>query len=108
MVSTSWKGLSPEDRKDWDEAADQDKKRYEQEKSTYKGPWKIPTNKRKTKEWVIGNRNVFLRATTAWSGPLNCTVQLTSFLLFSLYLQLFIKSLGTKAPYERFPCLLQQ
>ena len=50
MVSESWKGLTPEDRKDWDEAADQDKKRYEQEKSTYKGPWKIPTNKRKTKE----------------------------------------------------------
>lgn len=37
MVSEAWKKLSPEDRKEWDDAAEKDKTRYEAEKTMYKG-----------------------------------------------------------------------
>ncbi|CAB9515983.1 group protein B3 [Seminavis robusta] len=50
MVSEAWKKLDPDARKDWDDKADRDKQRYEAEKAMYKGPWKIPSNKRKTKD----------------------------------------------------------
>lgn len=50
LVSEAWKGLDPEEKKTWEDKADQDKARYEAEKALYKGPWKIPSNKRKTKD----------------------------------------------------------
>lgn len=50
LVSEAWKKLTPDDRKPWDESAEKDKIRYEAEKALYKGPWKIPSNKRKTKD----------------------------------------------------------
>lgn len=50
LVSEQWKNLDPEERKIWDEKAEKDKLRYEAEKAIYKGPWKIPSNKRKAKD----------------------------------------------------------
>jgi hypothetical protein len=48
-VSIEWKKLSPEERKLYDEQAQQDKARYEMEKSLYTGPWKLPATKRTRK-----------------------------------------------------------
>lgn len=50
MVSEAWKALTPEERKPWDDRAKQDKARYEIEKSTYNGPWKVPANRRALKD----------------------------------------------------------
>mmetsp|Transcript_62846 Transcript_62846/g.153005 ORF Transcript_62846/g.153005 Transcript_62846/m.153005 type:complete len:1347 (+) Transcript_62846:632-4672(+) len=43
LVSKAWKSLSAEERKEWDDVALADKKRYEVERAAYKGPWKVPT-----------------------------------------------------------------
>ena len=37
LVSEAWKKLTPEERKEWDDAAEKDKTRYEAEKTMYKG-----------------------------------------------------------------------
>lgn len=50
MVSKAWKELTPEERKPWDDKAAEDKARYEMEKSTYTGPWKVPARKRQPKD----------------------------------------------------------
>mgnify|MGYP005851077441 CR=1 FL=1 len=42
MVSQSWKSLSDEERAPWIEMGREDRERYEREKASYKGPWKIP------------------------------------------------------------------
>jgi len=42
LVSKAWKALPDDERKQWDEIARQDKARYEIEKVTYTGPWKVP------------------------------------------------------------------
>mmetsp|Transcript_17590 Transcript_17590/g.19909 ORF Transcript_17590/g.19909 Transcript_17590/m.19909 type:complete len:406 (-) Transcript_17590:57-1274(-) len=42
LVSKAWKALPEEEREQWDEIARQDKARYEIEKLTYTGPWKVP------------------------------------------------------------------
>jgi len=41
MVSKAWKELSDQEREEWEEIARKDKARYEMEKATYKGPWKV-------------------------------------------------------------------
>ena len=56
MVSEAWKGLDPEERKLWDDRAEKDKARYEAEKAMYKGPWKIPSSKRKAKDPLAPKR----------------------------------------------------
>ena len=80
MVSQSWKALStgmfsleaynhmqparssyltiafhcflskPEERQVWEDIATKDKARYEAERQAYKGPWKVPANKRTPKD----------------------------------------------------------
>eukprot|EP00521_Asterionellopsis_glacialis_P010083 CAMPEP_0195291192 /NCGR_PEP_ID=MMETSP0707-20130614/7331_1 /TAXON_ID=33640 /ORGANISM="Asterionellopsis glacialis, Strain CCMP134" /LENGTH=394 /DNA_ID=CAMNT_0040351459 /DNA_START=180 /DNA_END=1364 /DNA_ORIENTATION=+ len=50
LVSEAWKGLSAEDREEWEEKARQDKARYEVEKTMYAGPWKVPATKRTPKD----------------------------------------------------------
>ena len=47
MVSKAWKSSSEDDRAKWEEIAKQDKARYEMEKSTYTGPWKVAVVKHK-------------------------------------------------------------
>uniref|UniRef100_A0A7S3LGL9 HMG box domain-containing protein n=1 Tax=Amphora coffeiformis TaxID=265554 RepID=A0A7S3LGL9_9STRA len=42
MVSQTWKSLSGEERAPWIEMGREDRERYEREKASYKGPWKIP------------------------------------------------------------------
>lgn len=42
MVSQSWKSLSEGERAPWIEMGRVDRERYEREKASYKGPWKIP------------------------------------------------------------------
>jgi HMG (high mobility group) box len=42
--------MLPEEKESWDKKAQKDKARYEVEKSLYKGPWKIPANKRTPKD----------------------------------------------------------
>jgi len=37
LVSEAWKKLTPEERKEWEAAAEKDKVRYEAEKAIYKG-----------------------------------------------------------------------
>ena len=41
MVAESWKCLSSAERSVWQEMSSLDKARYEQEKATYRGPWKV-------------------------------------------------------------------
>jgi len=51
LVSESWKSLPPGEREKWEQKAETDRARYEEEKATYKGPWKVPAqNKRSTKD----------------------------------------------------------
>lgn len=49
-MSEAWRELSPEDKEVWEKKARKDKARYEVEKAMYKGPWKIPANKRTPKD----------------------------------------------------------
>eukprot|EP00978_Attheya_sp_CCMP212_P022381 scaffold66710_cov47-Attheya_sp.AAC.6 len=46
LVSIEWKGLNEEERARWEEMARLDKERFEREKSTYNGPWKVPMRKK--------------------------------------------------------------
>eukprot|EP00978_Attheya_sp_CCMP212_P037738 scaffold180789_cov71-Attheya_sp.AAC.2 len=46
LVSIEWKGLNKEERATWEEMARQDKERFEREKLTYNGPWKVPIRKK--------------------------------------------------------------
>lgn len=50
MVSEAWRELNPEDKEEWEAKARKDKARYEVEKAMYKGPWKVPANKRTPKD----------------------------------------------------------
>jgi len=50
MVSHAWKALPEDEREKWEVMARQDKARYEMEKSMYTGPWKVPANKRASKD----------------------------------------------------------
>ena len=50
MVSEAWRELNPEDKEVWEKKARKDKARYEVEKAMYKGPWKVPANKRTPKD----------------------------------------------------------
>jgi HMG (high mobility group) box len=50
MVSEAWRELKPDEKERWEERARQDKARFEVEKAMYKGPWKIPANKRAPKD----------------------------------------------------------
>lgn len=49
MVSAAWKNLSKEERHEWDDMARKDKKRFEEEKLAYKGPWRVPAIRMKPK-----------------------------------------------------------
>lgn len=42
--------MPPEEKENWEKKARKDKARYEVEKSMYKGPWKVPANKRTPKD----------------------------------------------------------
>mmetsp|Transcript_8057 Transcript_8057/g.22371 ORF Transcript_8057/g.22371 Transcript_8057/m.22371 type:complete len:443 (+) Transcript_8057:103-1431(+) len=50
LVSEAWRELNPEEKEIWEKKARKDKARYEVEKSMYKGPWKVPANKRTPKD----------------------------------------------------------
>lgn len=50
MVSEAWRELNPEEKEVWEKKARKDKARYEVEKAMYKGPWKVPANKRTPKD----------------------------------------------------------
>lgn len=50
MVSEAWRELNPEEKEIWETKARKDKARYEVEKAMYKGPWKVPANKRTPKD----------------------------------------------------------
>lgn len=45
--SQKWKLLSAEERAIWDEKAEKDKERYNQEKERYTGPWQVPWKRAK-------------------------------------------------------------
>jgi len=44
-ISKEWKVLSDDERNKWRKIAEQDKKRYNIEKSLYKGPWRVKSEK---------------------------------------------------------------
>jgi high mobility group protein B1 len=50
LVSEAWKDLPPEEREKWEGLARRDKARYDAERVMYKGPWKVPANKRTPKD----------------------------------------------------------
>jgi len=50
LVSEAWRELDPEEKEIWEKKARKDKARYEVEKAMYKGPWKVPANKRAPKD----------------------------------------------------------
>lgn len=43
LIAKEWKALSDEERKKWDEAAREDKRRYDAETMLYRGPWQVPS-----------------------------------------------------------------
>jgi hypothetical protein len=45
MVSEAWKKLTPEEKKIWEDKAEEDKVRYQQEKDMFKGTWKVKKRK---------------------------------------------------------------
>jgi hypothetical protein len=45
MVSSAWQTLPAEHREHWDRLAKEDRERYEREKMTYQGPWKVVQEK---------------------------------------------------------------
>ena len=45
MVSEAWKKLTPEERKIWEDKAEEDKVRYQQEKNLFKDTWKVKKRK---------------------------------------------------------------
>ena len=49
-ISEKWRKMGPRDRVSWEEKAHCDKERYTVEKDQFKGPWKVPANKRKPKD----------------------------------------------------------
>jgi hypothetical protein len=50
MVSQAWKELSHDEREVFEDMARRDKARYEVEKATYAGPWKVPAKQRSQKD----------------------------------------------------------
>lgn len=50
MVSEAWRDLDPDEREKWEGMARRDKARYDVERAMYKGPWKVPANKRTPKD----------------------------------------------------------
>jgi HMG (high mobility group) box len=50
LVSEAWREMGAEEKDSWEQKARKDKARYEVEKAMYKGPWKIPANKRTPKD----------------------------------------------------------
>ncbi|KAL7561874.1 hypothetical protein ACA910_014249 [Epithemia clementina (nom. ined.)] len=50
LVSEAWRELAPDQKEVWEKKARKDKARYEVEKAMYKGPWKVPANKRTPKD----------------------------------------------------------
>ena len=50
LVSEAWRELEPDQKEIWEKKAQKDKARYEVEKAMYKGPWKVPANKRTPKD----------------------------------------------------------
>jgi HMG (high mobility group) box len=50
LVSEAWREMPPDEKENWEKKARKDKARYEVEKSMYKGPWKVPANKRTPKD----------------------------------------------------------
>ena len=50
LVSEAWREMPADEKEKWEEKARKDKARYEVEKAMYKGPWKIPANKRTPKD----------------------------------------------------------
>ena len=51
--------MPAEEKEEWENKARKDKQRYEMEKSLYKGPWKVPANKRTPKDPTAPKRFVF-------------------------------------------------
>ncbi|VEU36000.1 unnamed protein product [Pseudo-nitzschia multistriata] len=45
LISKEWRGLSEHEKKKWKAIAEKDKLRYNAEKSLYKGPWQVPTER---------------------------------------------------------------
>lgn len=69
IVSEAWREMPPDEREVWEAKARKDKQRYEVEKALYKGPWKVPANKRTPKDptapkryvsIVCGSRSLFV------------------------------------------------
>lgn len=50
LVSEAWREMPAAEKEIWEKRARKDKARYEVEKAMYKGPWKIPANKRTPKD----------------------------------------------------------
>jgi len=50
QISEEWRTLEQDAKKKWEEMAREDKERYQREKATYSGPWKVRTNLRKPKD----------------------------------------------------------
>ena len=45
LISKEWKALPEDDKNKWRMFAEKDKKRYDDEKSLYKGPWQVPSDR---------------------------------------------------------------
>jgi len=49
-VAEVWRNLTSDEKKHWEEEAERDKQRYQEEKANYTGPWKIPSKRVKKDE----------------------------------------------------------
>jgi len=50
LVSEAWRELPPDERKKWEDMAKEDRARYEEERRTYRGPWKVAVSKKPYKD----------------------------------------------------------
>jgi len=100
LVSKAWKALPKEERERWDEIARQDKERYEIEKMTYTGPWKVPiyatarhlAQQQKNNKTQFENENA-----TATGGVRTPERPLSAFLSFSNAKREYVKTRFTNA-----------
>jgi len=49
-VAEIWRSLTDDEKKHWEQEAEKDKQRYQEEKANYTGPWKIPSKRVKKDE----------------------------------------------------------
>jgi len=98
LVSQAWKKLSADERDEWEGIAQQDKIRFEVEKSLYTGPWKVPAEKRSQKDPNAPKRP--MSAFLAYSHAKRSSVKIKSPGMNNAEISRFLARMWKEAPEE--------